>query len=537
MMVSLFVQSILLLAAEPTLSSRVLDGLFDDTFAGIYRLSPFDWALLIPYFSILAILSVYGVHRYETIRRYRKYRKNLLHAAPQRFRQLPPVTVQLPLYNERYVVERLLEEVVKLDYPRELLQIQVLDDSTDETHAFTQRLCNEYAAAGFPIEYRHRTNRHGFKAGALQEGLETATGELLAIFDADFIPPRDFLRRTVDYFADPEVGVVQTRWTYLNKEFNILTEVEAMLLDGHFVLEHGARCGSGLFFNFNGTAGILRRKMIDDAGGWQHETLTEDSDLSYRAQLNGWRFVYVPDIECPSELPIETYGFQVQQARWAKGLTQVALKLLPRVLKAKLPLRVKAEAFMHLTPNISYPLMLIVSMLMLPVMIVRFYMGVFQMVLIDFPLIVASFWSISAFYLYAQKVLFPKTWWKSIAFLPMLMAAGVALTVSNAKGVIEALLGIQTSFARTAKYAIGGQGRKVKPPAYRRKSGILPYIELAIGSYFIYMVWFAIETLNYPAVPFLMLFVCGYCWAGISTLYEEYRDKLQWQRARKLAEA
>ncbi|MBV9679759.1 MAG: glycosyltransferase, partial [Acidobacteriaceae bacterium] len=312
MMVSLFVQSILLLAAEPTLSSRVLDGLFDDTFAGIYRLSPFDWALLIPYFSILAILSVYGVHRYETIRRYRKYRKNLLHAAPQRFRQLPPVTVQLPLYNERYVVERLLEEVVKLDYPRELLQIQVLDDSTDETHAFTQRLCNEYAAAGFPIEYRHRTNRHGFKAGALQEGLETATGELLAIFDADFIPPRDFLRRTVDYFADPEVGVVQTRWTYLNKEFNILTEVEAMLLDGHFVLEHGARCGSGLFFNFNGTAGILRRKMIDDAGGWQHETLTEDSDLSYRAQLNGSRFVYVPDIECPSELPIETYGFQVQ---------------------------------------------------------------------------------------------------------------------------------------------------------------------------------------------------------------------------------
>jgi len=536
MMVSLFVQAILLLAAEPTLSNRVMDGLFDDTFAGIYRLSPFDWALLIPYFSILTILSVYGVHRYETIRRYRKHRKNLLHTAPRRFAQLPPVTVQLPLYNERYVVERLLEEIVKLDYPKELLQIQVLDDSTDETHAFTQRLCNEYVAAGFPVEYRHRTNRHGFKAGALQEGLETATGELIAIFDADFIPPRDFLRRTVDYFADPEVGVVQTRWTYLNKEFNILTEVEAMLLDGHFVLEHGARCGSGLFFNFNGTAGVLRRKMIEDAGGWQHETLTEDSDLSYRAQLNGWRFVYVPDIECPSELPVETYGFQVQQARWAKGLTQVALKLLPRILKAKLPLRVKAEAFMHLTPNISYPLMLIVSMLMLPVMIVRFYMGVFQMVLIDFPLIVASFWSISAFYLYAQKVLFPKTWWKSIAFLPMLMAAGVALTVSNAKGVIEALLGIQTSFARTAKYAIGAQDKKVKPPAYRRKSGILPYIELAIGSYFVYMVWFAIDTLNFLAVPFLLLFVCGYGWAGISTLYEEYRDKLQWQRARKLAE-
>ncbi len=529
----------LFLFAHDSISSRMAQGLIDNSFSGIYRLSAFDWALLIPYFTILAILSVYGVHRYETIRRYRKFRKNLVLESPRKYVELPPVTVQLPIYNERYVIERLLEEVVKLDYPRELLQIQVLDDSTDETHVFTERLCNEYIAAGYPIEYRHRTNRHGFKAGALQEGLETATGELIAIFDADFVPPVDFLRKTVHFFTESEVGVVQTRWTYLNKEFNILTQVEAMLLDGHFVLEHGARCGSGLFFNFNGTAGILRRTMIDDAGGWQHETLTEDSDLSYRAQLRGWRFVYVPDIECPSELPVDTYGFQVQQARWAKGLTQVALKLLPRLLRADLPFRVKAEAFMHLTPNISYPLMLIVSMLMLPVMIVRFYMGVFQMVAIDFPLIVASFWSISAFYLYAQRVLFPKSWWKSIAFLPMLMAAGVALTVSNAKGVIEALLGIQTSFARTAKYAIGNkaQARTAKPAAYRRKSGMLPYIELAIGSYFVYMVSFAVETSNFLAIPFLMLFVCGYYWAGISTLLEEFRGKMQWQRARKLASA
>jgi cellulose synthase/poly-beta-1,6-N-acetylglucosamine synthase-like glycosyltransferase len=512
-------------------------GLFDDPFSGIYRLSAFDWSLLIPYFGILLILSIYGVHRYETIRRYRKYRKNLLRTAPQRFAQLPRVTIQLPLYNERFVVARLLEEVSKIDYPRELLQIQVLDDSTDETHPYTERLCNEYRAAGVPIEYRHRTNRHGFKAGALQAGLETATGELIAIFDADFIPPADFLRRTVDFFVEPEVGVVQTRWSYLNKEYSILTQVEAMLLDGHFVLEHGARCGSGLFFNFNGTAGILRRTMIDDAGGWQHETLTEDSDLSYRAQLKGWRFVYVPMLDCPSELPVETYGFQVQQARWAKGLTQVAMKLLPRILKADLPFRIKAEAFLHLTPNISYPLMLAISMLMLPVMIVRFYMGVFQMVTIDLPLIIASFWSISAFYLYAQRELYPKSWWKSIAFLPMLMAAGVALTVSNSKGVVEALLGIQSSFARTAKYAVGAQKVKVQAQAYRRRSGWLPYIELAIGTYFVFMMNFAMDTLNYFAIPFLLLFVCGYYWAGFSTLYEENRNRLQWQRARKLAEA
>jgi cellulose synthase/poly-beta-1,6-N-acetylglucosamine synthase-like glycosyltransferase len=504
--------------AQPKFGAQFASGLFDDTFSGIYRLSPFDWALLVPYFAILGILSVYGLHRYATILKYRRFREHLPTAPQRLYSRLPKVTVQLPLFNERYVVERLLEEVCKLDYPRELLQVQVLDDSTDETHPFTERLCNEYIAAGFPLQYCHRTNRHGYKAGALQEGLRTATGELIAIFDADFIPPADFLKRTVHFFTDAQVGVVQTRWTYLNREFNILTQVEAMLLDAHFVLEHGARCGSGLFFNFNGTAGVLRRAMLDDVGGWQHETLTEDSDLSYRAQLKGWRFVYVKDVECPSELPVETFGFQVQQARWAKGLTQVCKKLLPRILKADLPLRVKVEAFMHLTPNVSYPLMIVVSMLMLPVMIVRFYMGVFQMALIDFPLIVASFWSLSAFYLYAQKVLYPKSWWKAIAFLPML--------------ILEALLGIQTSFARTAKY--GSQEVKSRT-AYKRKSGWLPYVELAIGAYFVYMVDFAIETMNYFALPFLLLFVSGYLWAGFSTLYQEFRDKMQWQRGRKLA--
>lgn len=526
-----------LLFAAQSFGSRFVTGFFDDTFAGIYRLSSFDWSLLIPYFGILVILSIYGLHRYETIRRYVRYRKNLPQAPQKRFEQLPKVTIQLPLYNERFVVARLLEAVSKIEYPRELLQIQVLDDSTDETHPYTERLCNEYKATGLPIEYRHRTNRHGYKAGALQEALTSASGELIAIFDADFVPHRDFLTRTVHFFVEPNVGVVQTRWSYLNRDFSILTQVEAMLLDGHFVLEHGARCGSGLFFNFNGTAGILRRKMIDDAGGWQHETLTEDSDLSYRAQLKGWRFIYVPEVECPSELPIETYGFQVQQARWAKGLTQVSKKLLPQIIKADVPARVKIEAFLHLTPNISYPLMLVISMLMLPVMIVRFYMGVFQMVVIDLPLIIASFWSISAFYLYAQRELRPKTWWKSIAFLPMLMGAGVALTVSNSKGVIEALLGIKTSFARTAKYAVGTERARIRPVEYRRSSGLLPYIELVIGTYFVFMVEFAIETYNFFAIPFLLLFVCGYYWAGLSTIYQEHRGRAAWQRTRKLARA
>src|SRR5450631_2214867 len=468
MLTSFSPPAILLASSLFSGAGKLVNALFDDTFTDIYRLQPFDYAILVPYFAVLIVLSLYGLHRYHMIRGYVKYRKQMPTEAPQKFAQLPRVTIQLPLYNEQYVVERLLEETSKIDYPHELLQIQVLDDSTDSTDPFTRALVAEYQAAGLPIEYIHRTHRHGYKAGALQNGLKTATGEIVAIFDADFIPPVDFLRRTVDYFADPKVGMVQTRWGYLNRHYNLLTEVQAMLLDGHFVLEHVARSGGGRFFNFNGTAGILRRSMIDDAGGWQHDTLTEDSDLSYRAQLKGWKFVYAPSVECLSELPVETYGFQVQQSRWAKGLTQVAIKLLPTILRADLPKRVKAEAFFHLTPNISYPLMILVTALILTVMIVRFYMGWLEMLLIDLPLIAASFWSVSAFYVVAQRELFPQNWKRSILFLPALMAAGVALTIINTKAVFEALIGYQTAFARTAKYAIAGTRKlKIGNVAYR----------------------------------------------------------------------
>jgi cellulose synthase/poly-beta-1,6-N-acetylglucosamine synthase-like glycosyltransferase len=522
----------LLLAASPM--QKAVNAFNDDTFAGIHQLSWFDWSLLIPYFAIMLVLSIYGMHRYEIIRGYLKHRKKLQSEPPQRFEQLPRVTVQLPLYNERYVVERLLEEVVKLQYPKELLQIQVLDDSTDDTHPFTEALVERYRALGHPIEYRHRANRHGFKAGALQEGLETATGELLAVFDADFVPPVDFLQLTVHFFTDPAVGVVQTRWSYLNRDYNVLTEVEAMLLDGHFVLEHVARCGRGLFFNFNGTAGVLRRRMIDDAGGWEHDTLTEDCDLSYRAQLKGWRFVYVPALDCPSELPVEMHAFQVQQSRWAKGLVQVAKKLLPRILRAPIPWRHKLEAIFHLTPNISYPLMMVVSALMLPVMIIRFYIGWWQMVLIDLPLIVASFLSISAFYLMAQRELSPKTWKRSIFMIPALLAVGVGLAVINTRAVLEALFGIKSSFVRTAKYAFASDRVRLGDAKYRRKSGWLPYIEIGVGTYFLYMVYWAIGSMNYMALPFLVLFVSGYYWAAFSTLFQEYRMRLRWQRQRRM---
>jgi cellulose synthase/poly-beta-1,6-N-acetylglucosamine synthase-like glycosyltransferase len=524
----------LALVAQKSPTERLIQNLLNNPFAGIHQLNWFDWAMLIPYFSVLVILSVYGVHRYDVIRTYFKYRQNATGEPRKRWEQLPRVTIQLPIYNERYVVERLVEECCKIEYPKELLQIQVLDDSTDDTAAYAEALVERYQALGYPIEYKHRANRHGFKAGALQAGLETATGEFVAIFDADFCPPADFLMRTIHYFTDPKVGVVQTRWSYLNKDYNFLTEVEAMLLDGHFILEHGARSRAGYFFNFNGTAGILRKEMIADAGGWQHDTLTEDSDLSYRAQLKGWRFMYLPGLDCPSELPVEMHGFQVQQSRWAKGLTQVAKKLMPAILKAPIPRRAKIEAFLHLTPNISYPLMIVVSALMLPVMIVRFYMGVWNMVFLDLPLIMASFWSISLFYLVAQRELYPKSWKRSILMLPMLMAVGVALTIINTRAVLEALFGVQTSFVRTPKFAIGEKRVTLESKKYRSRSGWLPYAEIAVGTYFLGMAIFAISIYNFFSIPFLLLFVFGYYWAGFATLYAEHQSRLRWLKAQNL---
>ncbi len=532
--------SVAFLLVAPSATEKLIDAFLDDTFAGVHSLAAFDYLVLIPYFLMLAVLSFYGCHRFVTIWHYYKGLKNMPKEPPARFAALPggmpKVTIQLPLFNERFVVERLLESAVKVRYPEGLLQIQILDDSTDDTAAFTEELCASYVERGYNVEYRHRKNREGYKAGALQCGLPTATGELIAIFDADFVIPEDFLENTVDYFTEAQVGVVQTRWSYLNRHFNLLTEVQTMLLDGHFILEHGARAGTGLFFNFNGTAGIMRKSMIEDAGGWQHDTLTEDSDLSYRAQLKGWRFVYLPHVHCPSELPVETYSFQVQQSRWAKGLTQCAIKLLRKILDADLPLRMKMEAICHLTPNLSYPLMILVSLLMLPVMIVRFYMGPLEMLLFDFPLIIANFVSLTAFYLIAQRELDPKGWKRTIWFMPALMAAGVALTISNTRAVIEALMGVKTSFARTAKYNLSDNKKiKVDQTEYRRKSGWLPFMEIGMGTAFAAMVYYCVESLNFLSIPFLMIFVSGYYWAGFSTLWQEYQGLLQFKAATRAA--
>jgi cellulose synthase/poly-beta-1,6-N-acetylglucosamine synthase-like glycosyltransferase len=495
--------------------------LFTDPFSTVtYHWNWFDLVLLIPYFAVMIVLSIYGIHRYTLCYIYRKYRKNYDPHPPKRFAELPRVTVQLPIFNEQFVIDRLLESICAMEYPREKLEIQVLDDSTDETTQVASALVDRYAALGHPIVYIHRTNRYGFKAGALDAGLKVAKGEYVAIFDADFVPPPDWLMKVIHHFSDPTIGMVQTRWTYLNRDYSMLTQIEAILLDGHFILEHGARSRSGDFFNFNGTAGMWRRQAIFDGGGWQHDTLTEDTDLSYRSQMAGWKFKYLPEVECPSELPIEMTAFKTQQARWAKGLIQTSIKLLPIIFRSKEPRRIKIESVYHLTANMSYPLMVIMSALLMPAMICRFYQGWFQMLLIDVPLFTASSFSIAVFYMASQRVLFPKTWMKTFFYLPFLMALGIGLTVTNTKAVMEALFGIKSAFVRTPKYRVAKKGEKSQAAKYRKRLVLAPWIELAFGAYFFLAILYTFSNHNYFTAPFLILFVIGYWYTGLMSLLQ-----------------
>jgi cellulose synthase/poly-beta-1,6-N-acetylglucosamine synthase-like glycosyltransferase len=492
----------------------------DQTFKGLYHWNFFDLVTLLPYFAVMIVLAIYGIHRYTMVYLYYKYRNNYHPDPPRHFDELPKVTVQLPIFNEQFVIDRLIDAVCAMEYPRENLEIQVLDDSTDETQQVAAGIVERYAALGYPIVYIHRTNRYGYKAGALDAGLKIAKGELVAIFDADFVPPPDWLMKVIHHFAEPEIGMVQTRWTHMNRDYSMLTQIEAILLDGHFVMEHGARVRTGDYFNFNGTAGMWRIKAIADGGGWQHDTLTEDTDLSYRSQLAGWKFKYLPEVECPSELPIEMTAFKTQQARWAKGLIQTSIKVLPLMFKSHVPRRIKVEAVYHLTANLSYPLMIVMSALLLPAMICRFYQGWFQMLLIDFPLFTASSFSIAVFYLACQRELYPKTWMKTFLYLPFLMALGIGLTVTNTKAVMEALFGIKSAFVRTPKYRVAKKGEKSQAAKYRKRLVLAPWIELAFGVYFFLAILYTFSNHNYFTAPFLILFVIGYWYTGLMSLLQ-----------------
>jgi cellulose synthase/poly-beta-1,6-N-acetylglucosamine synthase-like glycosyltransferase len=472
------------------------------------------------YFFVLVILAIYGWHRYYLVYLYMK-NKDKVPVPGTPLAELPRVTIQLPIYNEMYVADRLIDAVCQIDYPRDLLEIQVLDDSIDETTSVAERAVRRNAAQGIDITYMHRIDRTGFKAGALDAGLKVAKGDFIAIFDADFIPTADFLRRTIPFFGDSKIAMVQARWGHINQDYSLLTKVQSILLDAHFVLEHGGRNRSGLFFNFNGTAGIWRRDAIADAGGWQHDTLTEDLDLSYRAQLRGWQFVFVPGLIAPAEVPVEMNAFKSQQHRWAKGSIQTCRKLLPRILQSNLPTRVKAEAFFHLSANFNYPLMCVLSVLMAPSMVIRYNMGWYEMLLIDVPLFFAATASVANFYMVCQRELHDD-WLTRAKYLPFLMSIGIGLTVNNTKAVFEALFNKQTEFARTPKYRIEVSADEWIGKKYRQSVLVQPMIELALGLYFTATVFYALANGIYGTLPFLVLFQIGFLYTGLLSIVQQY---------------
>ncbi len=488
-------------------------------------MSAFELSLLGLYFLTLVILAVFGLHRYIMVFLYFRHRdRRALPAAVPK--ELPRVTVQLPLYNEMYVVDRLLDSVTQIRYPRQLLEIQVLDDSTDETVGIAQAAVERYREQGFDIHYLHRSERTGFKAGALDAGLRLAKGAFVLIFDADFIAPPDILEKTLGHFADARVGMVQVRWGHVNRDYSLLTQVQSILLDGHFILEHGGRNRAGRFFNFNGTAGIWRREAIGDAGGWQHDTLTEDLDLSYRAQLRGWRFVFVQDLVAPAEIPVEMNAFKSQQHRWAKGSIQTCLKLLPRILASELPLAIKTEAAFHLTANFAYPLMVLLSLLMFPAMVIRYDMGLYEMMLVDVPLFLGATMSVCSFYLMSQREVFGADWRSRIKYLPAVLSVGIGLSVNNARAVIEALLGQQSEFVRTPKHRVESAGEDWKARRYRGSMNFVPFIEVGLGLYFGVMAWYALDNAIFGTLPFILLFQFGFLYSGVMSLFQEFGARL-----------
>jgi cellulose synthase/poly-beta-1,6-N-acetylglucosamine synthase-like glycosyltransferase len=495
-------------------------------------MSAFELGLLGLYFLTLVILAVFGLHRYIMVYLYFRHRDRRARPAPLPSR-LPRVTVQLPLYNEMYVVERLLESVTRIHYPKSLLQIQVLDDSTDETVAIAKAAVERYREQGFDIEYLHRDDRTGFKAGALDAGLARASGEFVLIFDADFVAPGDILEKTLGHFADPKVGMVQVRWGHVNRDYSLLTQVQSILLDGHFVLEHGGRNRAGRFFNFNGTAGIWRRETIGDAGGWQHDTLTEDLDLSYRAQLKGWRFVFVQDVVSPAEIPVEMNAFKSQQHRWAKGSIQTCRKLLPTILASDLPLPVKVEAAFHLTANFAYPLMVLLSLLMFPAMVIRYDMGLYEMMIVDVPLFLGATMSVCSFYLMSQREIFGPDWRSRIKYLPAVLSVGIGLSLNNARAVVEALLGQQSEFVRTPKHRVENAGEDWRARRYRGSVSFVPFLEVGLGLYFGVMAWYALQNGIFGTLPFILLFQFGFLYSGVLSLFQDFGARLPSFRAQE----
>lgn len=477
---------------------------------------------------IAFLLFLYAINCYVMIflhrrssRRMLRHDQMVLETWQTQSQDLPLITVQLPIYNERYVVKRLLDAVACLRYPKDLLEIQILDDSTDKTTSIVSRLVKRYHQQGFDIALLHRSHRQGYKAGALKEGLEVAKGTFIAIFDADFVPTPDFLQRTLPFFQDPTIGMVQTRWEHINRDYSILTRAQAFGINGHFWVEQAARCWSGLFMNFNGSGGVWRRQAIEEAGGWQEDTLTEDLDLSYRAQLKGWRLKFLPQIVCPSEIPVQMSAVKSQQHRWAKGSIQTAKKLIPRILKADISPFKKYQALCHLTNYMVHPLIVFVVLMsslsfMLPTASLSRVPS-----LIALCFLMATF-APSSMYLYAHCHLYGD-WKRRLWAFPFLLIFGTGIALNNTKAILEALFNVQSEFVRTPKFRIEHvsdtwMGRRYQIP--------FPWLSIGEALLALYCVGGLVYGIRHGTSlmnPFHLLFTVSFTWVATLSFVEAWQ--------------
>ncbi|GMU95210.1 MULTISPECIES: glycosyltransferase [Ignavibacterium] len=479
-----------------------------------------DDIVLIGYFLSLTILFVFGLHGFIMLYYHKKYRDNNPVPKPQ-IDENATVTIQLPLYNELYVAERLIKATCEIEYPKDKLEIQVLDDSTDETTEIVANIVRQKQAEGFDIVHIRRGSREGFKAGALKYGLERAKGEFVAIFDADFIPHKDFLKKTLSFFTDEKVGLVQTRWEHLNGDYSILTKAQALALDGHFVIEQTVRNKAGFFINFNGTGGIWRKSCIEDAGNWHADTLTEDLDLSYRAQLKGWRFVFLKDFTSPAELPSEINALKSQQFRWTKGAVETAKKILPLVWKSDIPLRVKLQSTFHLTNNLVFPFILLAAILNVPLIFIK-NSGSHEAYFAIMSIFVLAFISSFLFYMYAQKDI-RTDWRKKIVLFPLFMAGSMGFAVNNSRAVIEGLLNRKSEFVRTPKFRLESEKDSWMGKKYlTRKVGFSVIVEALLAVYCLIGVLSSIYFMELAAIPFQLLFFLGFAFVSITSIKHAY---------------
>ena len=475
-----------------------------------------DDIVLVSYFISLSILFIFGLHGFIMIFYYNKYR-NVKQIPQKDFTPDKAVTIQLPLYNELYVVERIINSVCEINYPKDKLEIQVLDDSTDETTQIVAKLVEKKKNEGFDIHHIRRGTREGFKAGALKEGMRIAKGEYIAIFDADFIPQKEFLNKTLSYFSDDKVGMVQTRWEHLNGDYSILTKAQALALDGHFVIEQTVRNKAGFFINFNGTGGIWRKSCIEDAGNWEADTLTEDLDLSYRAQLNGWRFVFLKEFTSPAELPSEINALKNQQFRWTKGAIETAKKILPLVWRSKVPLRIKLQATFHLTNNLVFPFILLAAILNVPLIFIK-NSGPHELYFAFMSIFVLAFVGSFMFYLYSQKDI-RTDWRKKIVLFPLFMAGSMGFAVNNSRAVFEGLLNRKSEFVRTPKFKVENEKDSWVGKKYTsKKISLSVIVELIMAVYCFIGILSSIYFMEIAALPFQIMFFLGFAFVSLTSI-------------------